>query len=149
MRRFALMGFDSATATAIIYDAGTERFTGSTLAGIGQAVVGVLQRPKETANRFVSVMSIDTCQNELLAAFRAVTDKEWTVQQSTTAALLADGRAKKEEGKGGWILPLAVSMLYEPGKGRGRVAAGRAESDSELLGVKEETAEEIVKKVLG
>jgi len=143
-----MMGFEAATNTAVLYDDGTETFTGTTLEGIGQAVVGVLQRPEETANRFVRVLSIDTCQSELLAAFEAVTGRPWTVQRSTIAALLEDARARLREGKGGWILPLAVSQLFDPGEARGRVADSREASESDLVGVRSESAEEIARKVL-
>jgi len=144
-----MMGFDASAKQAILYDAGAEAFTGTTLEGIGQAVLGVLQQPEATANRFVRVLSIDTSQNELLAAFEAVTGAAWAVERSTVAALLEDARARLRDGRGGWVLPLAVSILFEPGEARGRVAPSRAESESDLLGVRAESAEEIVRKVLG
>jgi hypothetical protein len=142
------MGFDITNHSATIYDSGTEAFTGTTLAGIGQAVVGVLQHPNETRNRFVRVMSIKTCQNELLQAFRAVTGQKWDVHRATTQALLESGRAKHLAGNGGWILDLVVAQLYEEGQGRSRVAESREESDSELLGVVEESARDVAAKVL-
>lgn len=45
MKKFPLMGFDVSKHEVIIYDQGKERFTGTTLEGIGQAVVGTLQHP--------------------------------------------------------------------------------------------------------
>ena len=62
------MGFDVTQRSAIIYESGSEPFTSTTLAGIGQAVAGVMQNPSETATRFVKVLSIQSCQNELLQA---------------------------------------------------------------------------------
>ncbi|KAK8024423.1 NAD(P)-binding protein [Apiospora rasikravindrae] len=150
LRRFPRMGFNVAEHTAIIYDSGTEHFTGTTLAGIGQAVVGVLSHPEETANRFVKVRSIKTCQNELLEAFQeeAASGKPWSVEHAKVADLLEGGRQKHQAGAPGWILDLLVAQLYEEGSARCVVAASREDSDADLLGVREETAREVVAKAL-
>lgn len=142
------MGFDVRNSTAIIYDAGEEMFTGTTLEGIGQSVVGVLRHPDETANRFVNAMSIKTCQNELLQAFRKVTGKEWPVRHSTTEEMKVQGRARYQSGAGGWTLYIAVAQLLDPGMARNVVAPSREESDADLLGIVEETPESIAEKVL-
>lgn len=142
------MGFDIANESAIIYDAGEEIFTGTTLEGIGQSVVGVLRHPAETANRFVHVRSINTCQNELLEGFRKVTGKEWPVRHSTTAAMKAEGSARYQAGTGGWTLFIAVAQLLDPDMARNVVAPSRQESDADLLGIVEETPESIAEKVL-
>lgn len=142
------MGFDAVNCTATIYDAGDEMFTGTTLGGIGQSVVGVLRHLDETANRFVNVRSINTCQNELLQAFRKVTGKEWPVTHSTVEAMKIEGRSRYEAKAGGWTLYIAVAQLLDPGMARSVVAQSRAESDADLLGVAEETPESIAEKVL-
>lgn len=148
LRRFPPMGFDVKKNVAVIYDKGTEEFTGTTLEGIGQSVVGVLQHLDETANRFVTVMSIRTSQNTLLEAFKAATDGPWEVQRSTTKALKESGIRKMEAKTGGWTLDLAVVQLLEEGEARCLVAPSWAESDSGLLGVRELTPDEVVAKVL-
>lgn len=144
------MGFHIADRRATIFDAGTEQFTGTTLEGIGQSVVGVLQRPAETANRFVKVRSIQTSQNELLAAFEKATGenkKKWEIERSTAQQALEEGRRKHAAGNGGWRLDLLVYQLYAPGEAR-CVVASREGSDGELLGVREESADEVVGKAL-
>lgn len=142
------MGFDVAHCSAIIYDSGTEMFTGTTLEGIGQAVVGVLQNPKETANRFVKAQSIQTCQNELLEAFQTATGQEWDVQRATTKEILKSGRSKLQSGKSGWILDLVVAQLFDEDKARCLVSSSREESDAELLGMADETPQQVVTKTL-
>jgi hypothetical protein len=142
------MGFNIAQCSAIIYDSGTEQFTGTTLEGIGQAVVGVLQHPDETANRFVKARSIQTCQNELLEAFQSATGSQWDVQRSSTTALLSSGRSKFQAGVGGWVLELVVAQLFDKGEARCVVASSREDSDADLLGVVEETPQEVVAKIL-
>lgn len=149
MKKFPAMGFDTSSHSAVIYDKGEEHFTGTTLAGIGQSVVGVLQHPDETANRFVRVLSLTTCQNELLRAYETVTGRQWDVRHSTSEALLESSRSKRREGDGRWRLDLVLAQLYDEGEGRGLVAPSRGESDAELLGVVAETPEEVVSKALG
>ncbi|KAM0427918.1 hypothetical protein ACHAPT_007378 [Fusarium lateritium] len=149
LKRFPLMGFDISNKTALIYDFGTEKFTGTTLEGIGQSVVGILQHPEATANRYVKVMSIKPSQNELLEAFESVTGSKWNVQRSTTKELIDGAREKHEKGDRGWILALAVAQLFDEGKALCQVAPSWKESDSELLGVAEVSPSELATLVLG
>jgi hypothetical protein len=143
------MGFNINDHSAIIYDNGEEEFTGTTLDGIAQSVVGVLTHPKETTNRFVKVLSTKTCQNKLLQAFQRVTGEPWTVHKSTTRELMATGRSKLANGSGGWVLDLVVAQLYDEGEARCVVANRMSESDSDLLGVAAETEDQIASKALG
>lgn len=143
------MGFDVTNFSAVIYDKGEENFTGTTLEGIAQSVIGVLQHPDKTINRFVKVLSIKTCQNELLKTFQHVTGKDWDVQRSTSRALMDSGRSKHQAGDKNWIVELVVAQMFDEGEARNVVAPSREESDSELLGVVAETAEGVVTKALG
>jgi hypothetical protein len=148
MKKFPMMGFDVDNRQAIIYDSGTEKFTGTTLSGIGQAVVGTLRNPSATANRFLAVQSICTCQNELLCAFETATGKQWKVERQTTEELIKSGKEDFGKDIGMWRLKLAVATLYDVGQRRGMVSDTREESDADLLGVREESAGEIVAKLL-
>ncbi|KAI1392809.1 NAD(P)-binding protein [Hypoxylon trugodes] len=147
LKRFPTMGFDLKQRSALIYDEGSETFTGTTLEGIGQAVVGVLKRPEETANRFVRVRSIQVSQNQLLEAFQRVTGQPWEVKRSSTKDLLESGRKKHQEGAGGWILDLLVYQLYAPGEAR-CVLASKEDSDAQLLEIIEENADDIAQIVI-
>ncbi|KAJ5822460.1 hypothetical protein N7447_004800 [Penicillium robsamsonii] len=148
IKRFPLMGFDIAQGSAIIYDSGTEKFTATTLAGIGQSVVGVLQHPDETANRFVKVLSIITNQTELLEAFQRATGRQWPVQRASAQTLIESGQRKFQAGMGGWVLELVVAQMYDEGQNRCVMAPSWEASDSPLLGVQNESADEVVAKVL-
>ena len=142
------MGFDISTRTATIFDSGNEHFTGTTLAGIAQSVVGVLRHPEATANRFVKVLSCAPSQNELLGAYERATGEKWSVQQETTKALIERGTEKFGKGDPTWGLDLIVAQLYDEGMARSMVAESWESSDSRLLGVQEETVDQVVKKAM-
>lgn len=148
LKKFPTMGFDVASQMATIYSKGKEQFTGTTLDGIGQSVVGVLRNLDATANRFVKVMSVRTCQDELLQAFNKASERAWGIRQDTTQALIERGRGKLRQGDHGWVLDLVVAQLYHGGQQPSVVAPSREESDSDLLGVVAETPDQIVRKVL-
>lgn len=76
-------------------------------------MVGVMQHPEETANRFVKIRSIKTCQNELLEASQQATGQEWQLQRATTRELKARGEEKSKSGTAGWVLDLVVARLYD------------------------------------
>jgi hypothetical protein len=73
---------------------------------------------------------------------------KWQVHRNTTKALMQAGRAKHQSGTGGWILDLVVAQLFDNGVGRCKVAGSWKESDSDLLGIMEETPADVVKKIL-
>lgn len=142
------MGFDITDHSAIIYDSGTEDFTGTTLEGIGQSVVGVLQNLEETKDRFVKVRSIKTNQKALLEAFEAATEEKWSVKIGSIGAMKESGQANFKAGVSAWILELLVAQLYDEGQARCVLVADENKLDPELLGVLEETPAEVVAKVL-
>lgn len=148
LKRFPTFGFDIEKREAIIYDDGTERFTGTTLKGIAQSVIGILQNPESTVNRYVCVRSIETCQKDILMEFEKVTGQKWTIRTDTSEALLSRGREKRTKGEKGWVLDLLVGQLLEYGTGRGIVVPHK-DSDNELLGVEEESLADLVKGILG
>ncbi|KAI2471400.1 NAD(P)-binding protein [Annulohypoxylon bovei var. microspora] len=147
IKRFPIMGFDVKQRSAIIYDEGTEEFTGTTLEGIGQAIVGVLKHPDETANRFVKARSIQTSQNQLLGAFQRATEQPWEVKRGVVNDLLESGRRKHQSGIGGWVLELLVYQLFGPGEPR-CIVASKEDSDADLLEMKEESPDDIARKVM-
>lgn len=148
LRKFPMMGFNTSTNSAIIYDSGTEFFTGTTLEGIAQSVLGVLQHPEETKNRFVKVRSIKTNQKILLAAFETATGKKWRVEQGSSSAMKESGKAKFKAGLGGWIIELVVAQVFDEGEGRCVLVPDDEMEDVKLLGVLQESVEEVVAKVL-
>lgn len=142
------MGFDTSNHIATLYDDGNKRFNGTTLEGIGQAVVGVLQHPSETANRFIPVLSLRVSQNELLDAFQTATNSTWEARHVMTENLRTSGEAKFKDGSTGWRLDLIAYQLFCRDDAFGNVALSREASGSELLALVEESPLSVVEKVL-
>ncbi|EXJ91206.1 hypothetical protein A1O1_04316 [Capronia coronata CBS 617.96] len=148
LKKFPTLGFDVVNRKATIYDSGTERFTGTTLAGIAQAVVGVLKCHDEVANRHLHVRSVETCQNDLLAAFEEVTGHKWPVTHDTTDNLLQRGREKRARGESGWVLDLIVAQLLEEGTDRRSIVVAQDKADNDILGMPHEDVPGMVKRIM-
>jgi hypothetical protein len=78
-------GIDLKEHIATIIDTGAEKFSGTYIADVGNAVAQVLLHPAETKNREVDIASITLSRNELLAALEAETGTTWTVKRITSA----------------------------------------------------------------
>ena len=127
-------------------DGGDHAFSVSNVSQIGNAVVSVLSKPKETANQFAYVQSFTTTQNRILAEFEKVSGKKWEVTHSTTIAA-ADGGAKLlSKGEfSGLLLLLKAIML---GEGYGGNFVEDVENGNELLGLPEQSLEDSVEAIV-
>ncbi|CAL3970270.1 unnamed protein product [Diplocarpon coronariae] len=131
------------------YNDGKFVFSATTLASVGQAVVGVLSHPEETKNRSVYVEDLVISQSKLLDLARKVApSKEWDPINVNLADL--ERSANERLAKGDYSLEVMCSYLcvvcFQEGYG------SRFEKlDNELLGVKGKTeadVEEIWKVLL-
>lgn len=147
IKKFPAMGFTISSRAARIYDDGNEPVTGTTIASIGRAVAGILQRPADTANKFLRTRSLQVTQNEILAAFEEATGEKWSVTRVKSRDVLAEGRRKLAAGDRGGTLDLLTAQLFEEGAGRSIVAT-KEDSDNELLGVPEEDLLTVIQGIL-
>ncbi|EHK48778.1 hypothetical protein TRIATDRAFT_53406 [Trichoderma atroviride IMI 206040] len=76
--------YDIATKTATIWDDGNKKFTLTNEKELGAATAAVLKKPEETANKYLFISSVETTQNEILAALEETTGTKWTVNKTTT-----------------------------------------------------------------
>lgn len=138
----SLLCFDVAKRKAYIQDGGDIKFSASNLPFIAKAVVKVLERPDETANKLLYIQSFRVSQNEVLAALEKVTGDKFEIIHQKSEERLKELRPKMLEGDfhateetvGIWGL---VAADWE-----GRVA-------NDLLGLEEEDLEETIRKALG
>lgn len=117
-----------------IFDGGDRLFSVTTLASVGQAVVGVLKHPDETKNRVVYVQDMVTSQNKLLAiAKKLAPEKQW---DPIPTSLTAIEKASNETlAKGEFTPAVLVEYLFVSimGEGYGGIME---KTDNELLGIR-------------
>lgn len=131
------------------YDGGDRPFSTTTLATVGQAVVGVLRHLEETRNRAVFVHDLITTQQKMLAiAQKVAPDRTWTPIDASTADMETMARDKYANG----MVDLRASMGFFC---RSVFAEGYGgefqEVDNKLLGIPLKTdadLEEAIRKVL-
>ncbi len=129
-----LLGVDLQNHTMTIIDSGNEPFSPTNLPLAAQAVVSVLQHPSDTANKYLTVSSFTTTQNEVLRSLESETGREWTVKHVSSAELERAGDEKKARGDFSFLQYL---QLYTFADGAGH-ALGDEESANELLGLGKE-----------
>ncbi|RDL40951.1 Isoflavone reductase family protein-like protein CipA [Venustampulla echinocandica] len=119
--------------TPKIYDGGNQLFSATTLASVGQAVVGVLSHYEETKNRDVFVHDVVTSQNRILeVAKKAAPEKKWEPINVNLAELEND--TKKALAKGDAPLYILFNYILISIFGQGYGGLFKA-TDNELLGV--------------
>ncbi|KAG4435624.1 hypothetical protein IFR05_008899 [Cadophora sp. M221] len=143
------LGFDIEARTATIWDKGTSKFTLTDDEQLGEAVLAVLDRPEQTANKKIYVASFETSQKEILAALEEATSSKWIVTDTTTEKEVAEASEKLSKGDfdGAFTLVRATSFANLPGL---RANYVRDEDlSNELLGLKLECVKEPVSRVVG
>ncbi|KAJ6437769.1 oxidoreductase - protein [Purpureocillium lavendulum] len=132
-----------------IYDGGNTVFSATTLASVGDAVVGILKHPDETKNRRVYVDNIKTTQNRLLAlAEKVAPNKPWAPEQVSidTLTKASDEKLAKGDFAPENFISYIFRALFDPA-----YKPDFAKTDNELLGIKpvdEDAVLDILKKVI-
>jgi len=127
----------------VFYDDGKVRFSTTTIETVADAIVGVLSRPEETANRAVYVHDLVTTQYRLLELAKQVApERPWAKPQMVA---IDDIVARSEERlrKGIFdqetVMPYLFRAMLSPGYG------GHFEkTDNELLGLKYKSEDDII-----
>ncbi|KAH8657986.1 hypothetical protein BX600DRAFT_468487 [Xylariales sp. PMI_506] len=130
-----------AESSPALFDGGDVPFNATTLASVGDAVVGILTHLEETKNRAVRVRDIETTQNKLLALARqAAADKTWNPVTVKIDDLTAEADKKLAAGdfSFGTFVPYLFRAIFDPSF---RTAASL---DNELLGIKGVTDADII-----
>lgn len=142
------LGFNVTNHSARIFDSGNEPIACSTGEAVGQAAAGMLLHADETKNRYLKTRCVQFTQNECLAVLEEVTDAKWDVSKISTKDVRdgIKGKVAAKRFQEAFLDVLAV-QLFEDGVGRG-VHVAEGESDNELLGVKEESLVEILRRLV-
>lgn len=141
-----LLSFDLQGRTARIFDDGAVRWSASTLARVGEAVVGVLRLEEETRDRMLYVQSFCVSQNQVLASLERVMGVKWTVEHVGSEAFIAEMKGVVDrdpgDGEAREALVSVVGIVESNWEGREGFA-------NELLGLTGEDLDAIVKELVG
>ncbi|KAL4759382.1 aromatic alcohol reductase [Aspergillus foveolatus] len=143
------LGYDIGSRTATIWDDGNKKFTFTNQAQLGRALVSALRSPGATANRYLYIASVETSQNEILAALERATESSWMVQRTTTNAEVNDATAKLQEGDFSGALTLVRATVYGNIPGLKSNYAKDRDLANGLLGLEEESVEGTIQRVVG
>lgn len=123
-----------------IYDGGDVPVSSTTLAGIGRAVAGVLQKPEETKNRPVYVAEVQFTQNQLLEwSGKADKIEKIPVKTEDLEAKAYEAIKQPTPDPGTFARNLILRAIFG-----GKFGGHFSKLDNELLGVKELSEGEIV-----
>lgn len=136
-----LLAFNVPEATAEIFDGGDVKWSASTLAQIGKAVVGVLRKPGETRNKMLYMQSFCVSQNEVLAELEKVSGKKFKVVQLSSEEYIKGKKDAVNKGD----RDATEQMVAVLGLTRANWTCEKNFAN-ELLGLEEENLAEVVKK---
>lgn len=130
---------------AALHDGGERLYSSTTLAAVGKAVVGILNKPEETKNRVVRVSEAVSTLKEVLALSKEVVGSDgWTVTEPDVEAEAEKALELIKQGvfNHGTILPFIYKAIW--GDGTGGLLK---DTDNELLGI-QQLDKEGIKKVI-
>jgi hypothetical protein len=138
-----LLGLDIPGGKALLFDGGKDKWSATTRAQIGRAVVGVIVHEAKTANQMLLVQSVCTTQLEILDAVQSVTGKRLETKFVDSKAFLREQLVRWENGDDDGE-EMAVALL---GIQRSNWT-GEATFANKLLGLEEEDLEMAVRQTL-
>ncbi|KAK6448823.1 hypothetical protein FP744_10005073 [Trichoderma asperellum] len=139
--------YDLANKTATIWDGGNKKFTLTNEKDLGAATAAVLKKPEETANKYLFISSVETTQNEILAALEEATGTKWTVNNTTTKEQVDAALQKLGAGDFSGALALVRATSYSNTPGLKSNYAKDEVLSNDLLGLKPTSVVETVKLV--
>ncbi|KAK4071716.1 uncharacterized protein Triagg1_5954 [Trichoderma aggressivum f. europaeum] len=145
--RDGLLHINFDTRTAQILDGGAIRASTSTLRRIAEATVRILQRPVETRNRALYVQSFNPTQLEIVAALEKTMGDKWHVQHVDSKPYLEDAQKRLESDDEKAVLVAIEDIVFV----LGALDADWTRRDGfamELLGLKDESLEDVVNEVV-
>lgn len=126
---------DPVEAKATLWDGGEHLISVTRLAAVGQAVVGVLKHPDETANRAVYVQEAAVSLKKLVEIAKEYTPgKQWTVVESSTAEVVQ--KSNEALSKGIFEIWVFVSLIFRAAFSN-VTEAHFVKNDNALLGIHE------------
>jgi hypothetical protein len=149
LKRVPWVGFDIKQRKARLIDDGTEPFSAVTVRDVATAVCGILKHPEQTKNRMLHIRSVETCQVDILGAFKLeMGGQDWEVHVESSAEVYERAKHAQSVGDRKGQMGFLPVQLFAKGGGRS-IVVSREDSDNELLGLVEKDIRVIVRDVLG
>lgn len=106
------LGFDIAGKKARVWDEGSVVFSATNQDDVARALIAILQKPQETANRFLYVETVAASQAEILKSLETATGHSWLVERVKTSDLVAAGRKQVAVGDFTGNFPLVQASVW-------------------------------------
>lgn len=139
-----LLLLDIKKRKATMIDGGEIMWSTSTLARVGEAVVEVLRNEEETRNKMLYVQSLCVSQKQLLEVCEKVQGSKWEVEDVTSKDFIKTNKTKMDEEDDHDARENLVGVVGIL-DGDWRQRKGFA---NEMLGLREENLEQVVREVL-
>jgi nucleoside-diphosphate-sugar epimerase len=131
---------------ARIFDGGEIKWSATTLDTVAKATVAVLLKAEETKNRRLFIESFLITQNQLLAVLEKVTERKWEAEQVESEKFIVETKNEIDRNPGNHDAREDLVGVVGIIEGNWEEKDGFA---NELLGLKQEDLEEVVRKILG
>lgn len=108
----------------------------------------MLERPSETQNKALYIASVETTQNEILAALEQATAVKWTEKRTTTNAEISFGNRALSVGDLSGAFNLVRATSFADLEEMGANYRLQEEFANEILGLEMESVTQTVVRVL-
>ncbi|KAH9888162.1 NmrA-like family protein [Xylariomycetidae sp. FL2044] len=111
------LGIDIKEHKGTVIDDGNHKFSTTTRANVGKAVLGVLRNPDVTENKYVYVSSFEVSFNEIIAALEKAQGLKYSLLHTTTEDVTAAGKDAMASGNIMAAAKLLLVATMNPGYG--------------------------------
>ncbi|KAF4438028.1 hypothetical protein F53441_12880 [Fusarium austroafricanum] len=132
---------DFSKSEVTLWDGGNTEFSTTTLASVGDGVIGILTHPEETQDRIVYIQDTVVTQNKLLEMAKELNpNKEWTVKHAKIDDIVAASDANIAKGIADFptMIGYLVRAIFDPTS-----VPKFTKLDNELLSIKGVTDEQL------
>lgn len=142
------LGFDIAGKKARIWDEGSVVFSATNQDDVARALIAILQKPSETANKYLYVETVAASQAEILNSLETATRQSWSVERLKTSDLVAAGRKQVAAGDFTGNFPLVQASAWGNWDGlRSNYSVDEALSNT-LLGLAHGRLDSLIESIL-
>ncbi|PVH98151.1 NAD(P)-binding protein [Periconia macrospinosa] len=131
---------------ALLLDEGDNRFSANSLAASAEAIAGILKNPIATKNRVVHISQAILTQNQILKlAQKLRPEDQWEIEKVASSAMREEALAGFRAGD--FSLPVIVKLILGTGIAGETYGGAYAETDNDLLGIKQFSGDDLTQSV--